>query len=151
MMSPQTGWAHAVGGQAIHAAVTPAEQIDYLDIWTSIALGAGLLVALVCLIAGLRGRPPSGVTIVAMLLLQLVLIGYALRYGVAQFSGESPVGPAWELWAYLVTVVMLPAIGLAWANEEHSRWGTLVLAVTAVVAAVMCGRVAQIWYGVGVA
>lgn len=133
------------------AVVTPVEPVDYLDTWTVIALGIGLIVALICLIAGLRGRPPGSLTITATVVLQLALIGYALRYAVAQVGGESPVGPSWELWAYLVTVVMLPLLGLAWAKEEHSCWGTLVLAVAAVVSAVMCGRVAQIWYGVGVA
>lgn len=136
-------------GAAVSAAATTSEQVDYLDGWTALALTVGLLVAGVCLIVGLRGHPPGSVTITATVLLQLTMIGYLLRYAVALTGGESPVGPAWELWAYLVTVVMLPAVGLLWAKEEHSRWGTLVLAVVAFVAAVMCARVAQIWYGVG--
>ncbi len=146
MSAPQTAWAHDWA-----RGVTPVEPVDYLDGWTSVALGVGLLVALICLVAGLRGRPPGAITLAATLCLQLTVLGYALRYAVAQVGGQSPVGPAWELWAYLVTVIMLPALGLAWAKEEHSRWGTLVLAVAAVVSAVMCARVAQIWYGLGVA
>ncbi|MGB3258830.1 MAG: hypothetical protein WBG89_08430 [Ornithinimicrobium sp.] len=133
---------------AVLTAATTA-QVDYLDGWTALALTVGLLVAGVCLVAGLRGHPPGSVTITASVLLQLTMIGYLLRYAVAVTGGESSVGPAWELWAYLVTVLMLPAVGLLWAKEEHSRWGTLVLAVVAFVAAVMCARVAQIWYGVG--
>ncbi|MGB7448858.1 MAG: hypothetical protein WA892_06985 [Ornithinimicrobium sp.] len=125
--------------------------VDYLDSWTTAALSLALLVAAVCLVAGLRGRAPGRWTITATVVLQLAMLGYLLRYGAAMVTGDGPVGPAWELWAYLVTVAVLPALGLAWAREEHSRWGTLVLAAMAVVAAVMCGRVAQIWYGVGVA
>ncbi len=132
-------------------AASTTTQVDYLDGWTALALTVGLLVAGVCLIAGLRGNPPGSVTITATVLLQLTMIGYLLRYAVALTGGEASVGPAWELWAYLVTVLMLPAVGLLWAKEEHSRWGTLVLAVVAFVAAVMCARVAQIWYGVGFA
>ncbi|MGB3827200.1 MAG: hypothetical protein WA962_00335 [Ornithinimicrobium sp.] len=134
---------------AVGAAAPTAEPVSYLDGWTVLALGVGLVVAVVCLIAGLRGRPPGSVTITATVLLQLTMIGYLLRYAVALAGGESSIGPAWELWAYLVTVLMLPAVGLVWAKEEYSRWGTLVLAVVAFVAAVMCARVAQIWYGVG--
>ncbi|MGB3686012.1 MAG: hypothetical protein WBG76_06475 [Ornithinimicrobium sp.] len=146
MIAAHAGWA-----QRWAQVVTPAEPVDYLDGWTAIALSVGLFVAVICLIAGLRGRPPGAITITATVVLQLALIGYAVRYAVAQIGGQSPVGPAWELWAYLVTVIMLPALGLAWASEEHTRWGTLVLAFAAVVSAVMCGRVAQIWYGVGMA
>lgn len=136
----------------LHSAVAARSSTggtSYLDGWTALALTVGLLVAVTCLIAGLRGRPPGSITITATVLLQLTMIGYLIRYAVALASGESSIGPAWELWAYLVTVLMLPAVGLLWAKEEHSRWGTLVLAVVAFVAAVMCARVAQIWYGVG--
>lgn len=123
---------------------------DYLDGWTLLALSVSLLVAAVCLIAGLRGASPGSLTVTLTVLLQLTMLGYLARYAVAMASGQSSVGPTWELWAYLVTVVMLPAVGLAWAKEEKSRWGTLVLAVVAFVAGVMCARVAQIWYGVGI-
>ncbi len=122
---------------------------DYLDPWATICLALGLLVAAVCVVAGLRGHAPGRVTMGATLLLQVVLIGFVLRYLLVSLGGESPVGPAWELWAYLVTILMLPALGLLWARDEQTRWGVLVLAVAAFVAAVMCARAAQIWAGVG--
>lgn len=131
----------------VAAAAAPGN--DYLDGWTLLALSVSLLVAAICLIAGLRGAAPGSLTVTATVLLQLTMLGYLARYAAAIVSGSSSVGPSWELWAYLVTVVMLPAVGLAWAKEEKSRWGTLVLAVVAFVAGVMCARVAQIWYGVG--
>lgn len=130
---------------------TTGASTDYLDTWTVAALSVALLVAALCLLAGLRGRAPGRWTFTASAVLQIAMLAYLGRYAVAMVAGGSPVGPAWELWAYLVTIAVLPALGLAWAREEHTRWGTLVLAVVAVVAAVMCGRVAQIWYGVGVA
>jgi len=143
----------ALAAKAVTAtAVTTAPAApgtDYLDGWTVLALSVSLLVAAACLIAGLRGAAPGSLTITATVLLQLTMLGYLARYAAALAGGQSSVGPAWELWAYLVTVVMLPAVGLAWAKEEKSRWGTLVLAVVAFVAGVMCARVAQIWYGVG--
>ena len=129
--------------------MTEAAGSSYLDVWTGIALAVGLVVAGICVIATLNGRAPGRVTIGATLLLQAVLVAYAGRYLVVSLQGQSPAGPAWELWAYLVTVVMLPAVGLLWARDEPTRWGTLVLGVAAFIAAVMCGRVAQIWAGVG--
>lgn len=121
----------------------------YLDTPTLAALVGGLVVALIALVAGLNGRPPGRVTVGLTLLLQLGVLGYAVLYLVRQLRGESPVGPAWELWAYLVTVVLLPALALVWAREERTRWSTFVLAVAAFTAAVMAARSAQIWYGVG--
>lgn len=121
----------------------------YLDTPTLAALVGGLVVALVTLVAGLNGRPPGRVTVGLTLLLQLGVLGYAALYLGRQLRGESPVGPAWELWAYLVTVVLLPALALVWAREERTRWSTFVLSVAAFTAAVMAARSAQIWYGVG--
>lgn len=131
--------------------LTTASGSDYLDPFTAVCLGLGLLVSAVCVAASLRGRAPGRVTMGATALLQLVIVGYVLRYLVIGIRGESPVGPAWELWSYLVTILLLPALGLVWARDEPTRWGTLVLAVAAFVAAVMCARVAQIWAGVGLA
>lgn len=122
---------------------------DYLDPFTGVCLGLGLLVSAVCVVAGLRGRPPGRVTMGGTVVLQVVIVGYVLRYLLITVQGRSPAGPAWELWAYLVTILLLPVLGLIWARDERTSWGTLVLAVAAFVAAVMCARVAQIWVGVG--
>lgn len=129
--------------------LTTGTATSYLDPFTAVCLGVGLLVAAICAVAGLRGRAPGPVSTGATLLLQLLVLGYAGRYLVLAVQGTSPVGPVWELWAYLVTILMLPALGLLWARDERTRWGSFVLAVAAFVAAVMCARVAQIWVGVG--
>lgn len=121
----------------------------YLDAPTITLLVGGLVVALVCLVSGLNGRAPGRLTIALTSLLQLGVLGYAVWYLVRQLSGASPVGPSWELWAYLVTVVLLPALALVWAREERTRWSTFVLAVAAFTVAVMGARCAQIWHGVG--
>lgn len=121
----------------------------YLDAPTLTLLVGGLAVALLCLVSGLNGRAPGRLTVGSTALLQLGVLGYAAWYLVRQLSGESPVGPSWELWSYLVTIVLLPALALIWAREERTRWSTFVLAVAAFVVAVMGARCAQIWHGVG--
>lgn len=123
--------------------------IDYMDSWTVLGLGVGLAVAVLCTIAGLNGRPPGRVTIGAIALVQATVLLILGVYLWRVLDGQSPVGPSWELWSYLVTVVMLPALAWIWARQEHSRWSTLVLALASFVAAVMLARSAQIWYGVG--
>ncbi|MDQ3382480.1 MAG: hypothetical protein M3519_01620 [Actinomycetota bacterium] len=127
------------------------EATPYLDLWTGGGLAVGLAVALVCLVAGLRGRPPGPVTLAATAVLQLTVAVVVAVFAVRTLGGDSPVGPVWELWAYLVTVLLLPAVAVAWAREEPTRWSTFVLAVAALVAAVMTARVGQIWAGVGMA
>lgn len=122
---------------------------SYLDGWTVGLLVLGLLVAGVCTVAGLRGRPPGRVSLGATVLLQAGVAVVVGSYLVRTLGGQGPVGPAWELWAYLVTVLLLPALGWLWAREEPSRWSSFVLAVAAFVAVVMVARAAQIWYGVG--
>ncbi|WP_122263474.1 hypothetical protein [Ornithinimicrobium cerasi] len=121
----------------------------YLDPPTLVLLLGGMAVALVTLVAGLNGRAPGRVTVGLTALLQAAVLAYAGLYLLRQLRGESPVGPAWELWAYLVTVLLLPALALVWAREERTRWSTFVLAVAAFTVAVMAARSAQIWYGVG--
>jgi uncharacterized membrane protein len=127
------------------------ESTPYLDLWTGGGLAVGLVVAGICVAAGLRGRPPGPVTLGATALLQLSVLVVVAVFLVRTLGGDSPVGPAWELWAYLVTVLMLPAVALLWAREEPTRWSTFVLALAAFVAAVMVARAAQIWAGVGMA
>jgi hypothetical protein len=125
------------------------EPVSYLDGWTVGLLVLGFLVAGVCTVAGLRGRPPGRATLGATVLLQVGVTVVVGSYLVRTLGGQGPVGPAWELWAYLVTVLLLPALGWLWAREEPSRWSSFVLAVAAFVAVVMVARAAQIWYGVG--
>lgn len=122
---------------------------DYLDPATMALLVAGMVTALVALVAGLNGRAPGRITVGLMALLQAGALAYAAIYLLRQVRGESPVGPLWELWAYLLTILVLPALSLIWAREEPSRWSTFVLAVAAFTTAVMAARCAQIWHGVG--
>lgn len=122
---------------------------SYLDAPTLALLLGGMVVALVALVAGLNGRPPGRITVGLTALLQAGVLAYVALYLLRQLRGESPVGPGWELWAYLVTVLMLPVLALVWAREERTRWSTFVLAVAAFTVAVMGARSAQIWYGVG--
>lgn len=122
---------------------------SYLDPWTVAILSVGLAVAALCTVAGLRGRAPGRMTVWGTMLVQLVVAVLVLVYLLRTVTGQEPVGPSWELWAYLVTVLFVPALALAWARDEPSRWSTFVLAVAAFTVAVMAARAAQIWHGVG--
>ncbi len=132
-------------------AVVQTSTIDYLDGWTTALLLAGLLCAAVCVVSGLRGRPPAAVTLGVTGVLQLTVVVVVGSYLFRSVEGQSPVGPVWELWAYLVTVLLIPAVAWLWTRSDRSRWGTFVLALAGFVVAVMGARAAQIWFGVGYA
>lgn len=127
----------------------PTDSSAYLDLPTLVLLVGGMVIAVVALVAGLNARPPGRVTIGLTLLLQAGVVAYCGSYLGRQIGGASPVGPGWELWAYLVTILLLPALALVWAQQEPTRWSTFVLAVAAFTVAVMGARTAQIWYGLG--
>lgn len=121
----------------------------YLDGPTIALLIGGLVVAGVCAISGINGRPPGRLTLGLTWLMQAAVTAYCGWYLARQLGGASPTGPAWELWAYLITILLLPALAIIWAREEPTRWSTIVLAVAAAVVAVMAARTAQIWAGIG--
>lgn len=123
---------------------------SYLDGWTTALLITGLVAAAICVVAGLRGHGPGRITLAVTVVLQLVVTAVFAVYLVRSIGGEAPVGPVWELWAYLVTVLMVPVVAWMWTRTDSSRWGTFVLALAGFVVAVMGARAAQIWYGVGV-
>lgn len=122
---------------------------DYLDPFTMTLLVGGMAIALITLIAGLNGRPPGRVTAGLMVLLEAGVLAYAGLYLTRHLGGDSPAGPTWELWSYLITIMLLPLLALIWAREEPTRWSTFVLAVAAFTTAIMAARCAQIWHGVG--
>lgn len=133
----------------VSAYVPPETTTTYLDGWSIGLLLIGLVTMGVCLVSGLRGRPPGRLTLGATLVLQLAVAVFFAIYLLRSSAGESPAGPFWELWAYLVTILFLPAVAWLWARDDETRWGTFVLALAGFVVAVMGARTAQIWHGVG--
>ena len=121
----------------------------YLDGWTVALLVIGLVSAGICVVSGLRGHGPGRLTLGATAVLQGIVTAVVGVYLLRTLGGESPTGPPWELWAYLVTILMVPVVAWQWTRTDTSRWGTFVLALAGFVVAVMGARAAQIWHGVG--
>lgn len=144
-----TGTTVLTGVPALAGVAVPASTTSYLDGWTVALLLTGFLTMGVCVVSGLRGHGPGRATLALTALLQLVVTVVFGVYLARTLGGDAPVGPAWELWAYLVTVLMVPAVAWLWTRSDSSRWGTFVLALAGFVVAVMGARSAQIWHGVG--
>jgi hypothetical protein len=107
----------------------------------AIAVVAGLL----CLVAGLAGRRPSDLTVGSLALIEVLLLAQVVLAIIAPFAGNPPTGSALEYWVYLVSAVLLPVGGVAWALIERSRWSTVIMGVVALSVAVMVWRMQVIW------
>lgn len=106
-----------------------------------LAVAAGLF----CLIAGFAGRRPSDYTVGALALVELLLIAQVVIAIIAPFAGNPPTGDLLEYWTYLISALLLPIGGAAWALIDRSRWSTVILGVVALSVAIMLWRMQTIW------
>jgi hypothetical protein len=111
-----------------------------------VASVAGLL----CLVLGLAGRRPSDLSVGSLALVELLLIAQVVVALVAPLVGNAPTGSALEYGVYLVSAVLLPPVGVAWALVERSRWSTVVMGIAALSVAIMVWRMHVIWTVQGV-
>jgi hypothetical protein len=112
--------------------------------WASVVLGA--LSFLLCAAQAVRGRRPDDFTQGSVLLLEAVLLVYALGSGVMHVVGPGPTGSALEYWGYLLTALLIPAGTFVWSLVERSSWSNYVLAAAGPVVAIMVYRMNFIWY-----
>ena len=106
-----------------------------------VAAAAGIL----CIVAGLAGRPPGDVTVGSLALLELLLLAQIVIAIIAPFAGNPPTGSLLEFWVYLVSAALLPIAGVAWALLERSRWSTVIMGIAALAVGVMVWRMHAIW------
>ncbi|WP_295827369.1 hypothetical protein [uncultured Microbacterium sp.] len=113
--------------------------------FTLVQVGLAVLSGLVAVGAGLIGRRPGDVTVGSLALIELLLIVQIVVAIIAPFAGNPPSGSLLEFWTYLVSAVLVPIAGVAWAFLERSRWSTVVMGVAALAVAVMVWRMHVIW------
>lgn len=113
--------------------------------FTYVLVAVAVLSGVLCVVLGLIGRRPSDLTVGALGLIELLLIVQVIIAVIAPFAGNPPTGSVLEFWVYLVSAVLLPIAGVAWALVERSRWSTVILGVAALAVAVMVWRMQVIW------
>lgn len=113
--------------------------------FTIVQLVAACGVGLLCIVLGLAGRRPSDLSVGGLALILLLLIAQVVIAIVAPLAGNPPSGSAMEYWVYLVSAVLLPPAGVAWALIERSRWSTVIMGIAALAVAVMVWRMHVIW------
>nr|WP_274637533.1 hypothetical protein [Microbacterium bovistercoris] len=113
--------------------------------FTLVAVAVAAVGGLLCVVLGLAGRRPSDLSVGALALLELLLIAQVVIAIVAPLAGNPPSGSLLEFWVYLVSAVLLPPAGVAWALVERSRWSTVIMGIAALAVAVMVWRMHVIW------
>ena len=118
--------------------------------FTYLHLGVAIAAGLLCLGLGIAGRKPTDLSMGATALVELLLIVQLVVSIVAPFTGNQATGSLLEFYTYLVSAILLPLAGAAWALIERSRWSTIILGVVCLSVAVMVYRMLQIWTVQGV-
>ncbi|GAA1529276.1 hypothetical protein HD600_002382 [Microbacterium ginsengiterrae] len=113
--------------------------------FTILQIAVAVAVGIFAVSAGLMGRRPSDYTVGALALVEVLLIVQVITAIVAPLVGNPPTGDPLEFWVYLVSAVLLPVGGVAWALLERSRWSTVILGVVGFAVAVMLWRMEVIW------
>ncbi|MDX2377396.1 hypothetical protein M4I32_11355 [Microbacterium sp. LRZ72] len=113
--------------------------------FTLVQVAIAVLAGVLCIVIGLVGRRPSDVTVGALALVEVLLVAQVVVAMIAPIAGNPPTGSMLEYWVYLVSAVLLPVGGVAWALIERSRWSTVIMGVVALSVAVMLWRMHIIW------
>lgn len=113
--------------------------------FTIVQVAVAVIAGLLCVVLGLAGRRPSDLSVGALALVELLLVVQVVIAIIAPFAGNPPSGSLLEFWVYLVSAVLLPLGGVAWALIERSRWSTVIMGVVALSVAVMIWRMEVIW------
>ncbi len=107
-------------------------------------VGSCVVATVLAGVSALRDRRPTLAVVVLVALAELLLIAQSVVIGVVLAMGNGPQSPLIVV-AYLVGVLAVGPFGLVWALGERSRWGNVVLVVTAVTMATMTLRLWDLW------
>ena len=109
----------------------------------TLVLGGLALAVLGAVLAGL-GTVPGRVVLGLSLLLELLVLGQAGAAVVDLVGGYRPTELV-TFCAYLVGIVVVMPLVVAWSLAERTRWSNLVIAVGALTVMAMTARLDQMW------
>jgi hypothetical protein len=113
----------------------------YAVVEVAVAAAAGAL----CLVLGLFHVKPGDLSMGAVAIVELLLLGQLGVAIIAPLVGNSPTGSLTEFYIYLVVALLIPLLAGFWALVERDRWSTVVLGVACLAIAVMVVRMNIIW------
>jgi hypothetical protein len=117
-----------------------------IEWFTTVQVIVAVLAGVLCIVLGLAGRVPGDVSMGAVALVELLLVGQLVVAIVAPLVGNEPSGSLAEFYIYLISALILPLAGAFWALIERNRWSTVILGGVCLAIAVMVYRMGQIWF-----
>jgi hypothetical protein len=109
----------------------------------ALVLGGLGLAVLGAVLAGL-GRVPGRVVLGLSVLLELLVLVQAVAAVVGLVGGHRPAELV-TFCAYLLGIVVVMPLVVAWSLAERTRWSNLVVAVGALTVMAMTARLDQMW------
>jgi hypothetical protein len=104
----------------------------------------GLALAAYALLMTALNKRVGGVLLAGLGILEILLVVLVVLVIVKLAGGERPSGLA-ILIGYLIAIPLVPVIGGFWGAMERSRWGSAVVVVTGLTAAILMVRLHEIW------
>ena len=112
---------------------------------TTTIIVAGLVLAGYALLMTAFNRRMSVPLLAALGVLEILLL-IEVGIVVAKLAdGERPPGGPATLIGYLIAIPIVPVIAGFWGLLERSRWGSAVVALAGLVAAILMVRLHEIW------
>lgn len=106
-----------------------------------------LIVAVAAAVAAVRNRPPSRATLIGLLIVELFALALVGAAAASMASGNRASSMTTFI-GYLIAFLIVPSAGWALARLEPTRYGSVIIAVAAVVEAVLVVRLEQVWTGI---
>jgi drug/metabolite transporter (DMT)-like permease len=107
-----------------------------------------LVAALAGVVVALRDRAPGRLTVGLAALAAVVTLVQSAVAAVELVQGRRPPEPATFV-GYLLGIVVVLPVAIAWAVTERTRWSGVVVAVGGFTVAVMTARLTLLWRGSG--
>ena len=117
-----------------------------IEWFTVLAVGIATAAGLLCVAVGVLGNAPADLTMGAIVLVEVLLLGQIIVSAIAPAMGNNPTGSLLEFWLYLITATVIPPLAVIWALVEQSRWSTVILGAAAIAVAIMLFRMHAIWF-----
>ena len=114
------------------------------DVPTTIIVAGLVLAGYALLMTALNRRMGIGL-LVALGVLEILLLVQVGLVVAKLASGGRPAGGVAVLIGYLIAMPLVPLAAAFWGLLERSRWGSAVIAVAGLVAAVLMVRLHEIW------
>jgi hypothetical protein len=109
---------------------------------------AALLTSLCGAVTAIRNRPPGRITLAVAALAAVLTLVQSVLAGIDLARGSEPPETATYI-AYLIGIVVVLPLAVAWATAERTRWSGVVVAVGGFTVAIMTARLVMLARGTG--